>query len=658
MTVDRGNPRAVSTGSISREWGLLGEVCKAFERSTRTPLDLPDIDFSSPRAEQVKKGKKFSVGLLENPADHCFASSLSRGHVRSQDRMSLAGSLFLWRKTLPSEPASFQDHRLRVTAPESALPDGYLDFVDRTCESLFPWGWDTMYKKKVLATTPPISACLEASRKVGGSRSTAWDRDSFVRATTKDSASLPRLRNLKFASVQCEGKSRAVTIAGRDSLILEPLHKSLYDQISSFSWCLRGSANPGRFKSFSRRSGEVFVSGDYESATDHLPLSSAETILNVAFRNSRNIPSSVKQRALESLRLGIQYPDGTSPCATRQLMGSLLCFPLLCVQNYCAFRWCIPRDVPVKINGDDIVFRATREEWGRWRDFVGTVGLRLSPGKTLVSSSSFSLNSTFFRAHRDGVTLIPVVRFCSLLRNELPGGLGSSFRSFLKGFRGEMKDSLEDIWVRRKKKLICSTGRSCHALGLRLSSSTMFRNGLWNREVFLTSLNERRMPCEPWRLRNARPVEGWERKEWVKEGGFSCFPSGRRTLRDAKREEKEFFRELVESCWTGVQLSSSAVEEEYWGEVKATGYEGLWRSWHSRCRRQPRFVRALRLRRPIPATHLYRLRAEKQEKRVLVWVRKNPVGGCRCDTDADECETYVCDYCIDLSACVNEMGLV
>jgi hypothetical protein len=48
------------------------------------------------------------------------------------------------------------------------------------------------------------------------------------------------------------------------------------------------------------------------------------------------------------------------------LMGNLLCFVLLCLENYCAFRWVFGPEVPVRINGDDIVFRAKEEDYKKW----------------------------------------------------------------------------------------------------------------------------------------------------------------------------------------------------------------------------------------------------------------------------------------------------
>jgi len=83
---------------------------------------------------------------------------------------------------------------------------------------------------------------------------------------------------------------------------------------------------------------------------------------------------------MSSLRAKLWYEDCSVPFEQvgGQLMGSLLSFPLLCLQNYIAFRWVFPASVPVKINGDDIVFRSTLDQFDRWSAVVGQLGLRLS----------------------------------------------------------------------------------------------------------------------------------------------------------------------------------------------------------------------------------------------------------------------------------------
>jgi hypothetical protein len=197
------------------------------------------------------------------------------------------------------------------------------------------------------------------------------------------------------------------------------LHKVLYDIISKKDWLLRGDADIAKFRAFLRLGGTYFCSGDYASATDNLPISVAERILHNFFARAnvaQSLPTWLPQFALRSLRTEILDSEGQSHQHERgQLMGSLLSFPLLCIQNYVAFRYFVSReevpDTLVKINGDDIVFRGRLETIDRWKAGVGTLGLELSSGKTFVDRNFFSLNSTYFWALRDRVELLPVVRF-------------------------------------------------------------------------------------------------------------------------------------------------------------------------------------------------------------------------------------------------------
>lgn len=623
MVTRSNRPAFSSEVSVREQLELLREVTSVMERRLCVSLPVPDVDFSSSIAQQVKKVKQFSVGLLENPVSHDWSSELSRAKVRSSDRLSVAGSLFLWRKTLPSFASHFEEHKLRVTAPELPLPPSYDVHIDHLVDDMFPVGWDRkLYPSAVRGCTPSTSSTLEAGRKVGGARSLGRDRHDFLKYCLTDTRK--ELNNsLRYSDVQCDGKSRAVTIASADQSFLAPLHKALYDHISTMPWLLRGEATPSSFSKFRMVPGEVFVSGDYENATDHLPVSTAERILRLVLANSVSIPSSVKLAALASLRPVIVYPDGSKARATRQLMGSLLCFPLLCLQNYIAFRWVFPDSVPVKINGDDIVFRSTRSGFQSWASFVGTVGLRLSVGKTMVHSRNFSLNSTFFRASPGKPVLVPVVRFCSLLRNtDTAGGLDSACRRFLKGFKGELRTDLLIVFLRRKSPLLRATGRSVFCHGLSVCERSLKASGLWDRELWFANcgLPERELPIDPWRLRNTCKMEGWKRRD---------APRCKEKLKQMKSEQELFFRELVSACWKGVEVNPSDAVRDYWDEVKVTGYEGFYKGYRRNLRKRPLKPFLARLGIPVlpkmRARLLFDRMNKERVKRTRIWVRDRPL---------------------------------
>jgi hypothetical protein len=282
---------------------------------------------------------------------------------------------------------------------------------------------------------------------------------------------------------------------------------------------LRGEARGKRFASFSKKRGEVFVSGDYENATDNLSLHLAGRILSRILSRCRHVPVSLREYALRSLVAAIEYPGGRVVVQRRgQLMGNYLSFPLLCLQNYLAFRFLVPRSVPVRINGDDIVFRCRPAEYRRWAEGVGALGLTLCKGKTLVDKSFFSLNSAFFQAQLHRVREIPVVRGASLLRNEwVPSG--GPFVRFTRGWKGDARRLVGALWLRAHGASIRATGRSVEGLGIPADNSQLHTAGLSVREAFYRGsksflrLPESRVPQVP----QGRAVRLHE--EWVKYNG-------------------------------------------------------------------------------------------------------------------------------------------
>ncbi|QGY72566.1 RNA dependent RNA polymerase [Plasmopara viticola lesion associated ourmia-like virus 36] len=559
----------------------------------------------------VKKGKEFSVGLLETADDHLWSGESYR-RLGLRDRVSIAASLFLWRKTLPASAPSSEDFIRRISAADEQLPDGYINHVCDVANELFPRGWDRKYMSEVDGAVPTVKSCREMGRGKGGYRSTGPCRESYGRACMGESRISDEDLKVKYMEAQCDGKVRAVTVMSAACQRLKPLHNILYDQISKYPWLLRGEAKPSVFSSFSRVPGEVFVSGDYESASDHLPLSVAEWILRVAFRNSSQIPEEVQADALKFLRCTVIFGD-QEVSATRQLMGSLLCFPLLCVQNYMAFRWVFGTSVPVKINGDDIVFRSTRAQYEVWAAFVGRVGLKLSRGKTLVSPSMFSLNSSFFRTYREGrPRLIPVVRCSSLLREKCPypASIAGSLRRFLLGWRGETRDRLGSWFLRTKGSLIRKSGRSVVA-GLRcfVTDAMLKSAGLWTRELWYSNSVPRRFravgfvpeeglrcPVAPDRLLGQSVLpSGWKLQPISKD---------KRKAAAEREAERPFWDELVENSWGNV-YTPRVLERAFWKSLSDTGYERQWVNW--RCvKRDPKPIfGSVDLRSRMPSRTLY-----------------------------------------------------
>lgn len=602
----------MSSSTSSRVDALLHAVCEAWEHHSGATLPLHQLQTSNSAVL-----KEFCVGLLENPDTHPWNRALSR--VDSRRRLSVAASLFLFRKAVPAEwdeGEMCKQHRsvaipaLR-SSPRPSPPKGYLDHVRRITSETFPFGWDHKYRSKCWSSAPSVGACLEASRSKGGSRSLHRDRAVFLRR----SMGLEYFEvdnTVRYSVVPSGGKGRGVTVASAEMGVLSPLHQTTYDHLSTLPWLLRGEARPSCFKDFTRVDGEVFVSGDYVNASDGLSILISETILDVMESRSKWVPSTVWNVVRQFLRCKIKYPDLEVPLPSEiQLMGSLMCFPLLCLQNYIAFRWTFPASTPVKINGDDIVFRGTKEKYLVWAGSVGELGLTLSRGKTLVSEVYFSLNSSFFWSRqRRKPRLVPVTRVAGFTSKfEEWSSLSGIYHSLTRGFIGQAKLSLEVTFLRRFRKEIRQAGRSVRR-GLEVSCSvaSLRMAGLWRRECWMMETLEKsvdQLPPSPSSFKWKSIPDGWKRVDksscvvsgsvkfhstCVNEPCTCCIQprkgyamAGSRMKLDVDELQRAFWREVAAETWRCSPTKHDMLSE-YRAQVISTGYERAWLRW----RRPPR----------------------------------------------------------------------
>lgn len=168
-----------------------------------------------------------------------------------------------------------------------------------------------------------------------------------------------------------------------------------------------------------------WVSGDYSAATDNLKI----FYTKMAFEASLDRCSDYSDELKDNLRAvlyeqEIHYPakqniGDLDPVTqtTGQLMGSTLSFPILCTVNLCTYWLSLERflgrriklsELPVLVNGDDILFRTNPEHYSFWRELVSEVGFELSQGKNYVHSSFFTVNSTgFIQTRSDWIEEIP-----------------------------------------------------------------------------------------------------------------------------------------------------------------------------------------------------------------------------------------------------------
>jgi hypothetical protein len=148
---------------------------------------------------------------------------------------------------------------------------------------------------------------------------------------------------------------------------------------------------------------QVYLSGDYEAATDNLQSWVSETIAT-EIAGVWGLSKAESKLLLEGLTRheyegGLQQQRG-------QLMGSVVSFPILCIANAAMSRWAMEvaerrkislKDAALMINGDDVALRSHRRVYPVWQKITAFGGLIESLGKTYVSREFLEINSRTFR---------------------------------------------------------------------------------------------------------------------------------------------------------------------------------------------------------------------------------------------------------------------
>nr|WAK77991.1 MAG: RNA-dependent RNA polymerase [Botourmiaviridae sp.] len=520
--------------SASRARSQLIEFCGTLSNLYRIRKDLlvasvPSL--CSCPSSTIHAIKKFCGGLIEG-GDHPWRGVI-RGLGRRQ-RLSISASLFLFRKVLPSPLNDLHDYLDTMSSPSPSPSPEFIRFCERRVGMMFPYGWDRNYSRVVDRVGLPVSSSVEMGKSEGGVREfvasgKCWfNHDTYLEVCKTAKAGSLKLGPSKVVNVETGGKNRIVSVPCADMNFLRPLHTIFYDRLSRFPWLLRGDAVPSRFEDFVASRNEVFVSGDYESATDNLNSHVQKFLLRKVLENSASVPVGIKELAEQSLRMELYCESSRSTGCSDftqqrgQLMGNLLSFPLLCLVNFLAFKFVVPRKVPLKVNGDDIVFRASPREAELWKRRVGESGLTLSPGKTMTSNRFFSLNSCFFDARSTYVKNVPLIRPKSLFGCVDEGVMScrDRFRSFMVGFDRPRKEILHESFLRANRRFVLASHRSVrNGLQMKVSDECLEKVGLLNRErcyldqfgswVKEVALSDVAKEASPYK------IEGWvlERRE-------------------------------------------------------------------------------------------------------------------------------------------------
>jgi hypothetical protein len=154
-----------------------------------------------------------------------------------------------------------------------------------------------------------------------------------------------------------------------------------------------------------------WVSGDYSAATDSLDIrhtkAAFESSLRMGLFEARPKVLDVLRSVLYEQEVHYPVKSGLEPVmqTTGQLMGSTLSFPILCVVNLVAYWRALERylrkdidirDLPVLINGDDILFRADDDLYDLWNKEIHDVGFELSLGKNYIHENYLTVNSQLY----------------------------------------------------------------------------------------------------------------------------------------------------------------------------------------------------------------------------------------------------------------------
>jgi len=157
-----------------------------------------------------------------------------------------------------------------------------------------------------------------------------------------------------------------------------------------------------------------FRSGDFRGATNYIHSDCTTAVLDAVVSNPyhRRICSDLVEAhqityCLPERSQGGRIKNVKSSFLQQsgQLMGSMISFPILCCVNAAVLRMSLEishkrkytlAEIPGMINGDDILFRGSREDDDVWQAMCPQVGFYESVGKSYLSKDWVQINSRTF----------------------------------------------------------------------------------------------------------------------------------------------------------------------------------------------------------------------------------------------------------------------
>jgi hypothetical protein len=247
---------------------------------------------------------------------------------------------------------------------------------------------------------------------------------------------------------------------------------------------------------------KYWVSGDYSAATDNLNTDATRAVIDALSVDP--ITRAVLVRGLQETLIdfdSIELEGVPAPftMTNGQLMGCVFSFPILCIINLAVYRASLEAetgeryridDLPVLVNGDDILFKTNSSHYKIWCGLIKGVGFEKSVGKNYVSKSMAMINSTYFRTDKK-IKKVPYLNlgWCTGVSK---GGSGS----FMKG------DSEEEQTVMRIQAQVRKTES----------------DWLWNPDYRLAKDDDRRAEIVE-RFKDEIHLWNWDR---IKESCVSC----------------------------------------------------------------------------------------------------------------------------------------
>jgi hypothetical protein len=395
----------------------------------------------------------------------------------------------------------------RITKEKLELPPGYLEFVRSKIRMLFPHGIRRKsLMKEARRVTPPFTSTTTSRRCDGGSYN-FWQgrREEFL-----NPAEITVKHTPVFSVATDAGKPRPLIKNDPSYLLLKPLHRLIYERISREKWLLRGEFSAQRIvkAGFSRGglghnlASRPFFSADFTAATDSLPIEVAETIIDALAQLSPSDISPLLSEARSSLRPLIAFSKRAITPTTGQMMGSLLSFPLLCLQNWLAACWVDEQcgeETPKLINGDDLLVEASGLWVRTYRRVAPSLGLNLNEKKTMYSARFMTMNSTY---RTSAFKLIPFVR-CRGLGCSDPRALAGAYNGIVGPWREAHSPFLRRLShavLTFFRRLVYASGRTLHGLGIRQTPRETVPQSLWNREKRKIGQCEKPLPEFPSNL--------------------------------------------------------------------------------------------------------------------------------------------------------------